>query len=82
LEGGRLAVILDFTATAWNFITRTDLRLEPPFAFADRLLTKLHSDATPELEDVIMKALEFESDKRYSSCAEMKEALEAIILSS
>lgn len=77
-----LSDIFSLGTTLHHVITRTDPRLEPPFSFAERPITTLNPDATPELETVIMKALEFEPENRYSSCAEMKADLEAIVLPS
>ncbi|MCB9459861.1 MAG: serine/threonine-protein kinase [Anaerolineaceae bacterium] len=73
-----LSDIYSLGATLHHVITRKDPRLEPPFSFAERKLMDFNEEATPELTTVLDKALSFEPDKRYQSCAEMKEAFLAL----
>jgi len=73
-----LSDIYSLGATLHHVITRADPRLEPPFSFSERPITSFNDDASPPLQDIIMKSLEFEPDKRYQSCADMKEALETL----
>lgn len=73
-----LSDVYSLGATLHHVITRTDPRLEPPFSFAERPIRELNPDVSPELEAIVMRALEFEPDKRFATCAEMKEALEAV----
>lgn len=73
-----LSDIYSLGATLHHVISRADPRLEPPFSFSERPITSFNDDASPQLEEIIMKALEFEPIKRYQSCAEMKEALETL----
>lgn len=70
-----LSDIYSLGATMHHVVTRSDPRLEPPFSFNERAITSHNHDASAEFEQIIMKALEFEPDKRYQTCAEMKEAL-------
>jgi eukaryotic-like serine/threonine-protein kinase len=71
-----LSDIYSLGATLHHVITRKDPRLEPPFSFSERPIEDLNEEVPPGLATVIEKALEFEPNTRYQSCAEMKEALE------
>jgi outer membrane protein assembly factor BamB len=62
-------------ATLHHLLTRRDPRLEPPFTFHEELPRLLNPAISEELEAVIMKALEYEPEKRFSSATEMKDAL-------
>lgn len=73
-----LSDIYSLGATMHHVITRADPRLEPPFSFSERPITQLNEDASPQLEEIITKSLEFEPEKRYQTCAEMRDALEAL----
>jgi len=73
-----LSDIYSLGATLHQVITRKDPRLEPPFSFSERALKDFNEGATPGLQAVIDKALQFESENRYQSCAEMKADLEAL----
>jgi serine/threonine protein kinase len=70
--------IYSLGATLHHVLTRSDPRLEPPFSFAERSIKELNPEASPQLAAAVMKALEFEPDKRYKSCADMKETFEAL----
>lgn len=63
-------------ATLHHILTNRDPRLEPPFTFAERPIGDVNPDVSPELEAVIMKALEFNPADRYRTASEMKIALE------
>ena len=73
-----LSDIYSLGATLHHVITRADPRLEPPFSFSERPITTYNDDATPGLEQVVMRSLEFEPEKRFQSCADMKDALEIL----
>jgi len=62
-------------ATLHHLLTRRDPRLEPPFTFQEEQPSLLNSAVSEELEAVIMKALEYEPEKRFASAEEMKNAL-------
>lgn len=66
-------------ATLHHILTNRDPRLEPPFTFAERPIRDVNPNITPELEAVIMKALEFNPADRYPNASEMKAALEALL---
>ena len=66
-------------ATLHHLLTKRDPRLEPPFTFHEeppRLLNPSLSQAT---NDVIMKALEYDPEKRFQSAQELRNALEAAL---
>ncbi|QPC81182.1 serine/threonine-protein kinase [Phototrophicus methaneseepsis] len=73
-----LSDIFSLGATLHHVITRKDPRLEPPFSFSERNIMDYNEEATPELAAILDKALSFEPEKRYQSCAEMKEAFMAL----
>ncbi|MBN1563195.1 MAG: serine/threonine-protein kinase [Anaerolineae bacterium] len=66
-------------ATLHHILTQRDPRLEPPFTFADRPIREANPNVSPELEAIIMKALEFNPADRYANAAEMKEALQSLM---
>lgn len=62
-------------ATLHHLLTRCDPRLEAPFSFAERPIRKINPAVSAELEMVVMTALQYNPDDRYSSAGIMKEAL-------
>jgi len=62
-------------ATLHHLLTRRDPRLEPPFTFHEEPPRLLNPALSEELEGIIMKALEYEPEKRFASAADMKDAL-------
>lgn len=62
-------------ATLHHLLTRRDPRLEPPFTFQEEPPQMLNAAVPDELNAVIMKALEYEPEKRFASADEMKAAL-------
>ena len=73
-----LSDIYSLGATLHHVITRKDPRLEPPFSFSERPIEKLNEEVPSGLVGVIEKALEFEPQNRFQSCADMKEALDQL----
>lgn len=73
-----LSDIYSLGATLHHVITRRDPRLEPPFSFSERALKEYNEEATDALQAILDKALQFESENRYQSCADMKADLEAL----
>ncbi|MCS7285912.1 MAG: serine/threonine-protein kinase [Anaerolineae bacterium] len=67
--------IYSLGATLHHLLTRVDPRTEPPFSFHERPIRAINPLVPPALEAVIMKALEYEMDKRFSSAEEMKAAI-------
>ncbi len=74
-EATQRADIYALGATLHHLLTRRDPRMEPPFSFEERKVRSINPAISSELEAVIMKALCYEPDKRYSTADEMKEAL-------
>jgi outer membrane protein assembly factor BamB len=62
-------------ATLHHLLTRRDPRLEPPFTFHEEPPRLLNPALSEELEAVIMKALEYEPEKRFASAKDMKDTL-------
>jgi outer membrane protein assembly factor BamB/predicted Ser/Thr protein kinase len=62
-------------ATMHHLLTRRDPRLEPPFTFQEEPPRLLNPAVSEELNAVIMKALEYEPEKRFGRADEMKSAL-------
>ncbi len=77
-KANSLSDIYSLGATLHHVITRADPRLEPPFSFSERPITDLNPEATPQLAAIIDKALEFEPENRYQTCAEMRADFEAL----
>jgi eukaryotic-like serine/threonine-protein kinase len=77
-EATPLADIYALGATLHHLLTRRDPRLEPPFSFSERPIRPLNPDCSPQLEQVVFKALQYSPVDRYQSAAEMKDALMAI----
>ena len=65
-------------ATMHHLLTKRDPRLEPPFTFHERPIRSINPQVSEALEAIVMKALEYEVDKRFSSAKEFKQALEAL----
>jgi outer membrane protein assembly factor BamB len=62
-------------ATLHHLLTKRDPRLYPPFTFHEELPSSINPAVSKATEAVIMKALEYDVEQRYSSAAEMKQAL-------
>jgi serine/threonine protein kinase len=73
-----LSDIYSLGATLHHVITRRDPRLEPPFSFNERPIASLNSKTPPDLVNVVERALNSAPHERFSSCAEMKGALEQL----
>jgi serine/threonine protein kinase len=65
-------------ATLHHLLTRRDPRVEPPFTFEDCPVRSINPDVSEELEAIVMKAVQNDMDKRFSSALEMKLALEVL----
>jgi len=74
-EAGLHADIYALGATIHHALSRRDPRLEPPFSFAERPLSKINPAISAELEAVINTALQYNPDDRFHSAESMKEAL-------
>jgi len=65
-------------ATMHHLLTKRDPRLEPPFSFHERPIRELNPEVSESLEATVMKSLEYEVDKRFSTAAEFGEALRTL----
>jgi outer membrane protein assembly factor BamB len=66
-------------ATMHHLLTKRDPRLEPPFTFHEYPLRALNPKVSDQLEAVVMKALEYDADKRFETAEEFRQALEALL---
>ncbi|NJN93476.1 MAG: protein kinase [Anaerolineales bacterium] len=66
-------------ATLHHLLTKRDPRLEPPFTFHEEPVRLLNPSLSEETNVVIMKALEYDLEKRYQSAQVLKDALMAAL---
>ncbi len=64
-------------ATLHHLLTKQDPRLEPPFSFQERPVSAKNPNVNAQLEAAIMRAVEYDIDKRFSSVEEFKKAIVA-----
>lgn len=62
-------------ATMHHLLSKQDPRLEPPFSFHERPIPETNPSVSGELVEIIIRALEYDRDKRYDSIEEMQQAL-------
>jgi len=62
-------------ATLHHLLTQQDPRLEPPFTFAERPISKTNPHVTPAFEAIIMRCLAYDPKDRFANAKELKEAL-------
>jgi outer membrane protein assembly factor BamB/tRNA A-37 threonylcarbamoyl transferase component Bud32 len=67
-------------ATMHHLLTKRDPRLEPPFTFHEYPPRSLNPEVSERLEAVVMKALQYEIEDRYSSAEEVKLALQTVLI--
>ncbi|HYF64111.1 MAG TPA: PQQ-binding-like beta-propeller repeat protein [Herpetosiphonaceae bacterium] len=65
-------------ATMHHLLTNSDPRLETPFTFGDRPIRQLNPGVSPEMEAIVMKALEYDLANRWGSAEEFRQALLAV----
>jgi len=64
-------------ATLHHLLSKQDPRLEPPFSFQERSIITNNPNVNPQLEAAIMKAVEYDIDKRFSSVEDFRNAIMA-----
>lgn len=64
-------------ATMHHLLTKRDPRLEPPFSFHEHPIRSINSAVSEGLDRTIMKALEYDVDKRFATAEDFRSALEA-----
>ena len=74
-EATPLADLYALGATLHHALTRRDPRMEPPFSFSERPIRKINPGVSVEMEAVVSTALQYNPEDRFSSAAEMKDAL-------
>jgi outer membrane protein assembly factor BamB/tRNA A-37 threonylcarbamoyl transferase component Bud32 len=62
-------------ATLHHVLTRKDPRIEPPFTFSERPISRINPAVSIEIETVINTALQYNAADRFASAADMKTAL-------
>jgi outer membrane protein assembly factor BamB/tRNA A-37 threonylcarbamoyl transferase component Bud32 len=62
-------------ATLHHLLSKQDPRLEPPFSFQERSITAKNAHVNPQLEDAIMRAVEYDIEKRFPSIDEFRKAV-------
>jgi outer membrane protein assembly factor BamB/tRNA A-37 threonylcarbamoyl transferase component Bud32 len=72
---GAASDIYSLGATLHQLLTGSDPRGETPFTFHERPIRALNPSVSPEMEAVIMQALEYDVDARWASAEEFKQAL-------
>ncbi|MBN1313561.1 MAG: serine/threonine protein kinase [Anaerolineae bacterium] len=65
-------------ATLHHLLTKRDPRLEPPFSFNKNRISDLNPAVPWQLEDIVMQALAFDPQDRFTSIGKMMEALQKI----
>ncbi len=65
-------------ATLHHLLTHRDPRLEPPFSFNKRPIREANPAVPEALAQVVMRALSYNPEERYSSADAMKQSLEAV----
>ena len=76
-EATHLADIYSLGATIHHLLTNRDPRLEPPFSFEERPISKFNEEVSSEIQAVVTRALAYEPKDRYPNIDEMKDALVA-----
>lgn len=62
-------------AIIYHLLTGRDPRKDPPFTFHERPPRQLNPSISPEVEAIVMRALEYQSEDRYRSAEEMQKEL-------
>ncbi len=63
-------------ATLHHILTKRDPRLEPPFSFHERSISKANPKVPEDFEKIILRALAYEKNDRYPTAAAMKDAID------
>jgi outer membrane protein assembly factor BamB/tRNA A-37 threonylcarbamoyl transferase component Bud32 len=75
---GPASDIYSLGATLHQLLTCSDPRGETPFTFHERPIRALNPSVSPEMEAVVMQALEYDIDARWASAEEFKQALMSV----
>jgi len=74
-EATAQADIYALGATLHHLLTRRDPRFEPPFSFNERPVRQINPQVSPELESVLVTALQYDPSERFQTAEGMKAAL-------
>jgi outer membrane protein assembly factor BamB/tRNA A-37 threonylcarbamoyl transferase component Bud32 len=67
------------SATLHHLLTARNPQLEPPFTFHERPIRMFNPNISIDLEAVVMRALSYDVQERYSSATEMAQALNSAV---
>lgn len=65
-------------ATFHHLLTRQDPRLEPPFTFNERPISKANPNVSPAFEAIIMRCLAYDPSARFRDAAALKKAVQIV----
>lgn len=65
-------------ATLHHLLTKRDPRLEPPFSFDQKPISAYNPNVPDAFAAVVMRALSYDADQRYSTAEAMKQSLMAV----
>jgi eukaryotic-like serine/threonine-protein kinase len=66
--------IYAFGATLHHLLSRQDPRLEPPFTFAERPISSVNPNVSPQLEAIIMRCLSYDPKDRFANAKALRDA--------
>lgn len=66
-------------ATFHHLLTKQDPRLEPPFTFNERPISKVNPKVSPAFEAIIMRCLAYDPSARFRDAAALKKAVQMIV---
>jgi outer membrane protein assembly factor BamB/tRNA A-37 threonylcarbamoyl transferase component Bud32 len=78
-QSNGLVDIYSLGASMYNLLTGIDLRGETAFTFAQHPIRQVNPNASPELENIVNKAVQTDPGDRFQSAEEMKMALLEVI---
>ena len=61
-------------ATIHHVLTRKDPRLEPPFTFHERPISRYNASVNPDLEKIVERCLQYDPADRYETVGAVREA--------
>lgn len=73
-----LGDIYSLGATLHHLLTGIDPRTEPPFTFQERAIHTYNAAISPQLEGIVMRALQYDAGARFQSAQEMRAHLLAL----
>ena len=74
-EGTPSVDIYALGATLHHALTKKDPRIEAPFTFSERSISKINPNVSIEFESIVNTALQYNASDRYMNIADMREEL-------